>query len=198
MQIWMIKMNIWFTSDTHFGHKNIIKYSKRPFKDLYHMDSTLIKNFNERIKPEDTVYFLGDFCFRNTKGGKPGEGTLNKAKYYREQLNGNWIFVRGNHDHSNSLKTHIESILLRYGGEEINLCHKPEDADPYIKFNFTGHVHELNEIQKITENSYSINVGVDVWKYRPVSFDEIMKRFTKWIENMKPIKKDIKTDIQKH
>ena len=173
-------MKIWFTSDTHFGHKNIIPYCNRPFKDLYHMDSTIIKNFNERVKPDDIVYFLGDFCFRNTKGGKDGEGELHKAKYYKDQLNGDWIFVRGNHDQNNSLKTFIEHIVIHYGGKEIFMCHNPEDANPYMDINLTGHVHGAWKIKQLNKNSVMINVGVDVWNFRPVSFDEIMKRLNEW------------------
>lgn len=91
-------MNLFLTSDTHFGHLNIIRYTNRPYKSLFHMDSSLIRNWNERVKPEDQVVFLGDWCFRNTSGGKTGEGTTNKAQCYIDQLNGKITFVRGNHD----------------------------------------------------------------------------------------------------
>ena len=66
-------VNTFFTSDTHFGHANIIKYCNRPFSSLEEMNSTIIRNWNEMVKPEDTVFFLGDFCFKNGPGGKPGE-----------------------------------------------------------------------------------------------------------------------------
>ena len=75
-------MNYWFTSDPHYGHGNIIKYCKRPFKSVEEMNKTLIKNHNERVKPEDMVFMAGDFCFRNSPGGKEGEGTILRANDY--------------------------------------------------------------------------------------------------------------------
>ena len=178
-----MKMKTWFSSDTHFGHDNIRKYANRPFKTLLDMDTKLISNFNERIKPDDQVFFLGDFCFRNTKGGKVGEGTTHNAQFYQKMLNGHWTFIRGNHDNNNSLNTKIESVVINFGGGEIFLCHKPHDANPDYKINLVGHVHELWKFKKLTNKSYMINVGVDVWKYMPISYDEIMKEFNKWLKN---------------
>ena len=54
---------IYFTSDWHLGHANIIKYCERPFKSVSDMDRILIQNYNEIVDQDDTVYFLGDFCF---------------------------------------------------------------------------------------------------------------------------------------
>ena len=51
-----------FTSDTHFGHENIIKYCNRPFTSTEEMDKALISNWNKVVKPEDTVFHLGDFA----------------------------------------------------------------------------------------------------------------------------------------
>jgi len=59
-------MNQWFSADDHFGHGNIIKYCNRPFKDSNDMNSSLIRNWNQRVKPEDTVFHVGDFCFQET------------------------------------------------------------------------------------------------------------------------------------
>ena len=74
-------MKYWFTADTHLGHQNIIKYCNRPFKTLDEMDTAIIRNWNERVDPDDTVLVLGDFCFRNSPGGKQGEGRQNKASF---------------------------------------------------------------------------------------------------------------------
>jgi calcineurin-like phosphoesterase family protein len=169
----------WFSSDYHLGHENIIEYTNRPFKDLKKMDAAIIRNHNQRVKPTDTVFFLGDFCFRNTKGGKPGEGTENKAEYYLSKLNGRFVFIQGNHDHSNSLNTPITSAVIELGGREINLVHNPEHYDPSFEINFVGHVHERWKFRKVGRN-YLVNVGCDVWGYMPVNINEILAELEKW------------------
>ena len=57
-------MVYWFTSDTHFGHKNIIEYCKRPFSSVEQMNEMLIKKWNNKVKVDDIVFHLGDFSFR--------------------------------------------------------------------------------------------------------------------------------------
>jgi len=169
-------MNIWFTSDYHLGHANIISYCKRPFKNINHMNNSIIRRHNERVKPEDTVFMIGDFCFKNTAGGKTGEGMGNKSAVWEKALNGRIIFLRGNHDQNNSTKTKIEAIKIYHHKRNIYMTHKPEDADLRYKINLTGHVHEKWKVQKRGKSTL-INVGVDVWGFYPVSFSEIMKRY---------------------
>ena len=167
--------NLWFTADTHFGHENIIKYCQRPFKDAKHMNEVLVRNWNERVKDEDTVIFLGDFCFRNTPGGKEGEGETNKASFYLNQLNGQKVLVQGNHDRNNTLNTKITALEIEYGGQLIYCVHNPVDFDSKYSINLCAHVHKNWEMKK-WGSSYLVNVGVDVWDYRPISFEEIQKR----------------------
>lgn len=57
----------YYISDTHFGHKNIIGFDCRPFKNTLEMEQTLIKNWNSRVTKEDMVYILGDFCWSKEK-----------------------------------------------------------------------------------------------------------------------------------
>ena len=163
-------MKNWFSSDYHLGHANIIKYCERPFTNVEEMNEVIIKNHNERVRDEDTVFFLGDFCFRNSPGGKEGEGALNKAEYYIKQLNGNFVFIKGNHDRNNSLKTPIERVVIKYGGKKICMVHNPVHADSNYELNLCGHVHEKWKVR-----GKNINVGVDQWGFRPVSFHEILK-----------------------
>ena len=173
-------VNTWLTSDFHFGHENIIKYAKRPFKSLKHMGIELIRRFNQRVKPDDIVYFLGDLCFRNSDGGKKGEGTVNKADYYLKQLNGNFIFIKGNHDVNNGLKTCMLNCVIKLGGNELFLVHDPAYGNKDYKINICGHVHTAWKFKRKGKIDF-INVGVDVWGYKPVSINEIMEEYKKWI-----------------
>jgi len=175
-------MTYWFTSDYHLGHDNIRGYCERPFKSLEEMNETIIRNHNARVKPTDTVFFLGDFCFSNSSGGKVGEGEVQRADYYISRLNGRFVFIKGNHDNNNSLKTIMESAIIHLGGQDIHLCHKPDDYNYGLKLNFVGHVHKLWKFQK-RGDSILVNVGCDVWNYMPIDFNEITKELGKWIKS---------------
>ena len=181
--------NTWFSSDYHLGHFNIIRYCNRPFKTLFEMNEAIIANHNMRVKPEDTLFMVGDFCFRNSPGGKEGEGEIYKFDYYRARLNGNIVFIKGNHDNNNSTKTPIEKVVIRYGGQRICMVHNPIHADSSYPINFVGHVHgawiikELDATWKSTqlnEKSIMYNVGVDVNNFRPVAYEEIWSNIQKW------------------
>lgn len=183
-------MNHWFISDTHFDHENIIKYCDRPFKNQEHMNTILVKRWNERVKPEDIVYFVGDFGF-----GKHG-------KEYAKQLNGNIVFIKGNHDRNNGIKTRIKSLVLQINGHQYNLVHDPAYANVNYEVNITGHVHNKWEIKRIRKGfafTDCINVSVDVWNFYPVSLDEIMNRYREWRKkyDYKPKKKKRQTSVQK-
>ena len=80
--------HLFFTSDSHFNHENIIRFCKRPFKDTKEMDEALINNWNNVVGQDDTVFHLGDFAFG---GSELWNGVLN-------QLNGHKILIVGNHD----------------------------------------------------------------------------------------------------
>lgn len=175
------------TSDEHFGHFNILKYCQRPFKTIEQMNETIIKNHNERIKKEDTCLIVGDFCFKNSPNGKEGEGMPIHSKNYIERLNGNLVFVRGNHDRNNSVQTKIERLVLKVGGIYINVCHNPQDAiiedSHYYSLNLVGHVHTSWKTKEISKNgkfSLMINVGVDLNSFRPYNFDELKAIYDQW------------------
>jgi calcineurin-like phosphoesterase family protein len=161
-------MNYWWTSDYHFSHANIIRYCNRPFETVEEMNETIIRKHNERVKPEDTVFFLGDFIF---KGGK--EGGEEKYRHFEKRLNGKFIFIKGNHDRHNSLNTIISKVYIHYGSKDICMTHRAEDADPNVPWNFCGHVHEKYKIKRLNENSIIVNLCVEVWDYYPVAFKQI-------------------------
>jgi len=172
-------MDIYFVSDFHLGHFNIIRYTNRPFSALEEMDSVIIRKFNERVKEDDLVFFLGDFCMKTSSEAK--EAPKNAFEYYRSQLIcKNIIFIRGNHDNNNSTKTPIESIVINHGGERIYLTHNPKYAKKDFHLNFCGHVHDKWKFQKIDRNSYIVNLSVENWDYYPITFNEINQHFSIW------------------
>lgn len=165
-----------FTADLHLGHKNVIEYCNRPFKSLDHMNKELIRRWNERVKKEDFIYVLGDFCFRNSTD-KNGNGVKIKAQEWIDQLNGNKIFIQGNHDRNNTLKTKLTSAIFTYNKRIYYLSHQEEDV-PYCyapNIALVGHVHHHWKIKRNSYNNVLVNVGVDVWNYYPVTIQEIEK-----------------------
>jgi len=158
------------------------------------MNEVIITNWNNRVKPEDIVFHNGDFCFKNSAGGKAGEGMLHKAIYYTNKLNGSIIFTKGNHDRNNSVKTIIDKIVIKYGPHYINITHVPEHYDSNFSINFVGHIHEKWKFKRLYIPEYDryidlINIGVDVWQFRPVTFEEIYNGYRSWVKGMK--KKDV-------
>jgi calcineurin-like phosphoesterase family protein len=176
-------LRYWFTGCPHFGHDNIRIYVNRPFKSLDEMNSTLIRNWNSRVKEDDIVFVVGDFCFRNTPNMvHKGEGTVHPAEYYDEKLNGKKIYIKGNHDGNNSCKTCIRNIKIKLGGYIINIVHNPFFASYNCDFNIVSHVHNLWKSKVLTSGKKSItaiNVGVDVWNFMPVSIEEINKEYSR-------------------
>jgi calcineurin-like phosphoesterase family protein len=167
-------MDYFVTSDTHFGHANIIRYCNRPFRDVEHMNEVLIRNWNQRIKPDDIVYHLGDFCFKNTSNAEArGEGQNKNFRHYWDQLNGIKFLVEGNHDQNNTARTRVRSIQIYYGGFDFGLVHDPRDVNASSKLWITGHVH--NNWPRLTRGEVTIvNACVDVWNFRPVKLQEIV------------------------
>lgn len=182
-------MTIFFTSDLHAYHENIIRYCNRPFwkkglnsdgvfgdiPDVELMNETLLTNWNAKVKPQDTVYFLGDFAFADQT----------KVRSFLEQLNGNIYLCRGNHDKPlNSLHKYFTDVFdlrtikvpdetIAGGIRPVVLCHYPLlsfDRQRYGAFMLHGHVHSTkNELSGVKR----YDVGVDANNFTPVSFEEI-------------------------
>jgi hypothetical protein len=77
---------IWFTSDLHLGHENVIRYAGRPFKDAAQMDEAIITNWRDRVKPGDDIYVVGDFSFHRTEKTKEILRSLPWMDVLREEL----------------------------------------------------------------------------------------------------------------
>ena len=157
---------IYFISDTHFHHSNIIKYCNRPFKNVNEMNETIINNWNSIVKKDDTVYHLGDFCLSHD----------DEIKNIFNRLNGNKILIRYE-EIGFKVLTHAPIILDEY---KIMLSHVPlpdsKIKDGYI--NLHGHIHNKkisDDYPKNYSENKHINLSVDVTNYKPVSLDEINK-----------------------
>ena len=179
-------MKVFFTSDLHFGHKNVIKFDNRPFLNVDDMDEVLISNWNRKVQKDDMVYVLGDISWYNDQ----------KTCEIFERLNGRKILIRGNHDRVHGkIKNYFEDVtdykeITLPGNRHIVLCHYPIiffNRHHYGSYMFYGHVHNSQEWQMTDKyrreleglgidcNMY--NVGVMVNNYEPVTFDEVIKNY---------------------
>ena len=172
-------MRIWFTSDMHFNHTNIIKYCERPFHTIDKMNEVLIRNWNDRVKKEDIVYHLGDFCFYR---GKEAAGSKTSVREWESKLNGKVIHVLGNHDSHNSMMEQNLRIVTKFGNKLILMTHIPpketDNLEPYDLV-LCGHVHEKWDHTWIN-GKLVINVGCDVHKFMPINKNEIMRLVYKY------------------
>lgn len=176
---------VYFTSDTHFFHKNIINLCDRPFNSLEHMHQILIYNWNKTVNPNDDVYILGDFAFNRAGSGEEVNEILKK-------LNGKKYLVRGNHDKfikdpdfDLSLFAWIEDYYELYIEKtKIVLFHYPIfEWNGFYRnsMHLYGHIHNSaykdqnlkNMLKKLGPNIY--NVGSDLNNFTPISFDHIKK-----------------------
>lgn len=167
--------NIFFTSDTHFYHANVIKYSNRPYGSVEEMNAAIIQNWNSVVRPGDRIYHLGDFGF-----ARPEQLTR-----ILEQLNGQKYFIVGNHDKSMwdaSVKKHFikyaDMMELSVGKQKLVLCHYPLaswNRAHHGSFMLHGHSHG-----SYVAPDYRIwDVGVDVNNMTPISYDEIERKLNK-------------------
>lgn len=170
---------IFYTSDTHFCHKNIISLNNRPFKDIDDMNESLILNWNKKVQKNDIVYILGDVGFPKNK--QDVQNIINIIK----RLNGKKYLVAGNHDWKlikepefvkefEKIEPYIEIsdcerkvVMFHYPIEEWNGFYR-ESIHLY------GHVHNNENNLANIKNRY--NVGVDVNNYEPVTLKELLDK----------------------
>lgn len=165
-------MNIWLSADFHFGHANILGYCGRPFGDVHEMNVKMTNYWNELVMPDDKVICLGDFSFQSDR--------------YIGNLNGDIILIKGNHDkdkHSHLFDFVCDGMAMKIGEFKCFLTHWPIEAgwkyknnSPELKlldvydFIICGHVHEKWKVK-----GKNINVGVDVWDFKPIHIDELAR-----------------------
>jgi calcineurin-like phosphoesterase family protein len=181
---------IYFTADTHFGHSNIIKYCERPFDNLHIMDQIIFDNINEVVGLDDTLYILGDFCFR---GKKPIE--------YRSRIVcQNVHLVYGNHDRRNDFKDDLQGFSsvqdvkeIIHCNQRIFLSHYPHRSWPAShkgSFHCYGHVHSKLDHEDRQSSRKTLDIGVDnCINYdkpfgQPFSFKEVQNIMSKYRKNI--------------
>lgn len=181
-----------FTSDTHFNHENILVFSRPEFKNPDEMNWEIVRIWNSIVKPEDTIFHMGDLAFKT--GLK-----RNETIAILQKLNGVKRLKLGNHENKKHMP-HFEfafedisveeTITIRgvkfrmahfpfpWGRTEKDLAERPfcmtepknDEAGNLIPL-LCGHVHDSWAVRK-----GCMNVGWDIWK-RPISEDEVMRVF---------------------
>lgn len=171
---------IFYTSDLHFGHANVIKYDNRPFKTVDEMNNKMIQWWNARVKNTDEVYILGDFSLHNTA----------LAKEIVKQLHGKKYLIKGNHDEKN-MKPLFDGFWdykkIRDNGRTVILSHYfiPSFESAH-RGNIMLHGHSHNtRVAKAEEDIKAMyrersipceafNAGCMYFGYAPATLDEII------------------------
>ncbi len=166
-----------FTADEHYGHDEIITHCRRPFRNNQVMTREIIKRHNSVVKEEDTVYHIGDFAFAGPDRATYVESLLRRLK-------GQHVLILGNHDRIDALKyvnigfqSAHTSFIIGFEGHTFVMAHDPSiwncvsNMDPLPIF-IHGHIHN---VWKSIVSKKMVNVGVDVWDFCPVSFEQILK-----------------------
>ena len=164
--------NIWVTSDLHFSHNKEFVWKARGYKDVEDMNAQQVVKFNSKVKPEDTVYILGD-CMLNDN---------EKGMELLKQLNGKKHIILGNHD-TNARKKLYEDIaesvsfaeIIKYKKKIFYLSHyltiTANTGDEKPVYNLHGHTHQTTIF---SDYPNCIHVGVDSWDGYPVSMDTVI------------------------
>jgi calcineurin-like phosphoesterase family protein len=156
--------NVWFISDTHFGHKNVIKYCRTQFATLEDMEGEIIERWNATVKPQDLVYHLGDFAW-----------TPKDAKRVRPLLNGSIRLIVGNHDDIPALAAAglFQRIQMwrQFSDIGVTASHVPMRQEQIRrgKLNLHGHVHgDLEGLEP-----FHRDVSVESTDFKPVNYDDV-------------------------
>ena len=191
-------MKTFFTSDLHFQSTEspgIIDWAHRPFKSVEKHDAALIRGIQERVKPDDLLIHVGDFMNYGKNRGR--EGGRAKPEEYIKRIGRQIVFLEGNHDANNHVRCIGRTLTTKVGRYIVSVGHYPSwderfemiDTPVYfyagmkecpIHIHLCGHCHDK---WKYSWGGYhkgnpdiqflNINVGVDVWNYRPVSEAEL-------------------------
>lgn len=166
---------IYYTSDLHIGHFNAIRLCNRPYVTVEAMNMDIIQKWNEKVKPNDDVYILGDMFFKYQD--------IQQVTNILKLLNGKKHLVRGNHDkflNSINWRDYFEEVVfykeIDDNGRMVILFHYPiEEWNGYYRNSYMlyGHVHD--NMEEIKKHPRKFNVGVDVNDFEPKTLDELIE-----------------------
>lgn len=177
---------IWFSADWHFGHPGVLIHQPdrlNAFECAEEMDAQLIDNINALVKPNDDLYFLGDYCWKATRAG-----------HYRQRLNVRKLHIcQGNHD-SGSLSKHASNFWdmhrRKFNNDgtnyKIHMCHYPLLSWQGLHsggLHLYGHSHGRYEkqLEVMHPGRRAMDVGIDnihrlTGEWRPISLPEVIDR----------------------
>lgn len=163
------KEKIYFLSDTHFDHHNIIRYCRRPFHSTGQMNQELLTRWNHTVSQNESIYFLGDMTYGHRR---------HPIDYWLGKLNGDVLFIRGNHDTDiiNRATVTPERTGIEYGGYQFLLMHHP-----YRPFGYDGwiihgdkHNNSLKRYPFINQKNKTVNVCSELVNYTPLSLGRLI------------------------
>lgn len=171
-------MTTFFTSDLHLQHDKIRGYCNRPWASVDEMNDALIERYNERVKPADAAYILGDFALVKS----PQE-----VMAFTKRMNGTKFLIQGNHDRFTKQRRDDNYGFvkitpyheIKVNGTKVVLCHYP-----LLSFNgmhrgaYHCHGHSHGSLKRdMTVRRY--DVGVDCNNFYPISFEEVAVEMAK-------------------
>lgn len=174
--------DVFFTSDTHFGHNNIIRFCNRPFNDTKEMEFMLVENWNKVVSPSGRVFVLGDMLW---------SGGAKKMSNIVSRLNGKIEFIPGNHD-EDRVYPFVDGINILSDIVHLEVVNGDDKHDFVLShyplatwqgrnrgtINLHGHIHSMPRggtgYDKDLLLPQHYDVGVDYNNYKPVSISEII------------------------
>lgn len=171
-------MNIYYISDIHFSHKEIIDFCNRPYENIQDMNEDIIRRWNSVVTPNDVVRIVGDIAMPKTK-----EDIQNVIQLVK-RLNGNKTLIIGNHDYKLiknkdfvKLFSSVENYMVtKDNGRKVVLFHYPtEEWEGFFKgyIHVHGHLHDKDESIRVIKNRY--NASADILDLTPRTLDELIE-----------------------
>jgi calcineurin-like phosphoesterase family protein len=176
-------MTVFVTSDTHIGHRGILSFcgDVRQFEDVTEMNKELVRRWNAVVKPDDTVYHLGDVFWHAMSSAK-------RWRYFH-MLNGKKHLIVGNHDDAKTLAlpwlstTPGVKVLNERDGLHVTLCHYPPNTMGKWQRSgnsiwLHGHIHSM-----IPQSMPVYDVGVDANGLAPIKLNKLVRLAEEYFES---------------